>query len=105
MADIAQMDSPQQLTIPMGIPTIYFNGIGVGIGAVDISVVLNHNQMPITELKIPYPVAKTLAKALAGSIENYERMTGQTVVGAQELGQKFESASSAAVLNAAKGKV
>jgi hypothetical protein len=96
------MDTPQQLPVPVGIPTIYFNGIGVGIGAIDISVVLNHNQVPITELKVPYPIAKTLAKVLATSVENYEKISGQKVIGAQELGERFTPAAVAAATTTAK---
>ncbi len=79
------MEALQPVTLPTNLPLLYFNGIAVGVGSVDLSVILNHNQTPLTELKMTYAIAKNLSESLAMAVANYEKFSGQKVVGAKEM--------------------
>ncbi|HZZ57932.1 MAG TPA: hypothetical protein VFE31_08880 [Opitutaceae bacterium] len=89
---MTERSSSQLPLMPFGLPVLYFNGFQSSIAAVDMSLTLMNNDRPIADLRIAYPVAKSLVKALGASIAEYEKSVGTSVQASDELIQKLNAA-------------
>jgi len=57
----------------------YFNGFSIAISPMDVAIVLLHNNQPIAFLNGSHIAAKSLATAMLGLFNGFEKETGQTV--------------------------
>jgi hypothetical protein len=89
------MSNPPDISMPQGLPAIYFNGFATGFGGIDLSVILLLNHNPALELKMTYSTAKNLSSALAEAVSKFEKHSGQKVINGAEL-SKIVSESVAA---------
>jgi len=87
MADRRQ----QRITkaLESGVEQIYFNSFANGIGAGDVTIVLERNTKLVAILNTSYTVAKTLASKLASLIGNLEETTGNLIMTTDEVESKF----------------
>lgn len=82
--------NPHQDRIQRGmtadIPHIYFNGFAVAIGAGDLTMVLERNNVPVATLNLSFTEAKTLAQKLGGLVALLEEKSGNTIMTTDDIG-------------------
>ena len=71
---MADTPAPKQ-QIVHEVQGLYFNGFSVGYGSSDVSIRLKLDNVIYSDLKCSYTTAKTLAGALARTIEKLEEAT------------------------------
>lgn len=70
-------------------PKVYFNGFAIGIGNADITLRLHNDEDHISELKLSFQTAKSLAMGLVGALKELEGKLGSDVLTSFEVAQKL----------------
>jgi hypothetical protein len=78
-----------QAVLQAPIMRLYANGFMMGQSAADIVIALLVNGVPSAVLNLSYMSAKTLQNNLAKLISEFERVTGQIIPIAEEVGEKL----------------
>jgi hypothetical protein len=76
------------------IPSAYFNGFSLAIGAGDVSMTLMLGPQKIMQLNMSYTVAKTLTQKLAGLIDILEQKTGNQIMSTDEVNAALSKSQS-----------
>jgi hypothetical protein len=71
--------------INVSIPLFYFNGFQIGLSATEISASLIQDNLPAARIVMPFPVARSFAKALGDAVSQYETATSTKVPHVEEL--------------------
>lgn len=66
-------------------PKIYFNSFSMAVGPGDVIIALQLHGKPVVVLNTSYTIAKTLGKAINGSIEDLEKKTGNNIMTSLEV--------------------
>jgi len=75
------------------IPHLYFNGFSTTLSTGDILIVLKQNDVPVAVLNASYTVAKTLVQKVGGVIDKLEKITGNTVMTTDNVGDALTEAA------------
>ncbi len=73
--------------------SVYFNGVGVGIGLSDVLITLTYNNVPFLALNASFSIAKTLAVGLTKAVANFELSTGQKVLSFEEILEQLQKSA------------
>lgn len=73
------------------LPNFYFNGFSISAGNADVVILLKVQDRPVVTLRTTYEVAKTFVRKMEPLILSIEKVTGQSYLTTDEIGERMQA--------------